>query len=162
MGGRVALGTDCAAGNDDMDMFGEMQAAVLSQSLLLQRDRAMRPELLLRMATLGNAEALGIDRIAGSLEPGKQADLLILRGDVPRMTPLLNPVANTVMCGSESLVDRVVVAGETVVLGGRVLTVDEADVVQRGNAAVARVMERAKVNQPALFGELMRMAPGLQ
>jgi 5-methylthioadenosine/S-adenosylhomocysteine deaminase len=162
MGGRVALGTDCAAGNDDMDMFGEMQAAALSQSLLLQRDRAMRPELLLRTATLGNAEALGIDGIVGSLEQGKQADLLILRADVPRMTPLLNPVANTVMCGSESLVDRVVVAGETVVSGGRVLTVDEADVVQRGNAAVARVMARAKAQQPALFGELMRMAPGLQ
>ncbi len=161
-GGRVALGTDCAAGNDDMDMFGEMQAATLSQSLLLGRDRAMRPDQLLRMATTGNARALGIGHLTGSLEAGKQADLLVLRADVPRMTPLLNPVANVVMCGSESIVERVIVGGQTVVQEGKVLTVNEAEAVRRGTEALRRVMERARTDNPVLFDSLLASAPGLQ
>jgi 5-methylthioadenosine/S-adenosylhomocysteine deaminase len=161
-GGKVALGSDCAAGNDDMDMFEEMRMAAASQSLLLRRDRAMKPDLLLAMATRGNAEALGVGALTGSLEPGKQADLLILRADAPRMTPLLNPVANTVMCGSESVIERVIVAGETVVQDGKVLTVDEAEVVRAGSAAVRRVMERARASNPDLFEFFLRTSPGLQ
>jgi 5-methylthioadenosine/S-adenosylhomocysteine deaminase len=149
LGGRVAIGTDCAAGNDDMEMFGELQAAILSQSLLLGRDRALRPDRLLAMATQGNARALGIDGLTGSLAAGKQADILVLRADVPRMTPMLNPVANVVMCGGESLVDRVIVAGQTVVHAGRVLTIDEAETVRRGTEAVRRVLARAGNSLPA-------------
>lgn len=159
LGGRVALGTDCAAGNDDMDMFGEMRAAAMSQALLTQHDRPLKPDQLLAMATIGNARALGIDGLTGSLEAGKQADILVLRADVPRMTPMLNPVANVVMCGDEAIVERVVVAGETVVQEGRVLSCDEADVVRRGTAAIRRVMERAKAINPDLFSALMANLP---
>jgi len=161
LGGAVAIGTDCAAGNDDMEMFGEMRAAAMAQAIITKRDRAMRPDLLLRMATAGNAAALGLGDQIGSLEAGKQADLLILRSDVPRMTPLLNPVANVVMCGSEAIVDQVIVAGQPVVSGGQVLTVDEAQVVRRGTAAVGRLLERAKAGNPALFENLIKSAPGL-
>lgn len=162
LGAPFALGTDCAAGNDDMDMFGEMQAAIMGQSVLLGRDRALAPATLLQVATAGNAAALGIGHLTGSLEPGKQADLLVLRADVPRMTPLLNPVTNVVMCGSEALVERVLVAGEVMVEQGRLTRVDEAELVRRGTAAVRRVLERARTANPGFFDQLLASAPGLR
>lgn len=161
MGAHVVIGTDCAAGNDDMDMFAEMQAAIMSQSILSGRDRAIGPAKLLEMVTAGNAAGLGIGDLTGSLELGKAADMLVLRADVPRMTPLLNPVTNVVMCGSEALVEQVLVGGEVVVDRGRLTRVDEAEVVRRGSAAVRRLMERAREGNPALFDSFLTSAPGL-
>lgn len=70
-GGRVALGTDSLASNPDLDLLAEAR-------FLWRRHPEVRPDLVLRMATLAGAEALGEGDVAGSLTPGKSADLIVV------------------------------------------------------------------------------------
>lgn len=143
-GVRVALGTDCAAGNDDYDMWEEMRQAIAGQRVLRRRPDVFPPEQVLTMATRGNAAILGLPE-AGVLLPGHLADIVVLRADVPRMQPLLDPVANVVFCASQAEVEMVIVGGQVVVEGGRLATLDEAEVVRRGAAAARRVLQRAGI-----------------
>jgi cytosine/adenosine deaminase-related metal-dependent hydrolase len=74
---------------------------------------------VLRFATLGGAEALGMGSLVGSVEPGKAADLLLLRSDRIHMTPLNDPVAAVVLHAGPADVDTVLVGGEVVKEAGR-------------------------------------------
>ena len=74
---------------------------------------------VLRFATLGGAEALGMDSLVGSIEPGKAADLILLRTDGLHMAPLNDPVAAVVLHAGPADVDTVLVGGEVVKESGR-------------------------------------------
>ena len=74
---------------------------------------------VLRFATLGGAEALGMDSLVGSIEPGKAADLILLRTDGVHMAPLNDPVAAVVLHAGPADVDTVLVGGEVVKESGR-------------------------------------------
>jgi len=74
----VALGTDGAASNNSQDMFEVIKMAALLQRARTQDPHAIAPMQALRIATIDGARALGIDRLVGSLEPGKRADLIML------------------------------------------------------------------------------------
>jgi 5-methylthioadenosine/S-adenosylhomocysteine deaminase len=73
---------------------------------------------VLRFATLGGAEALGLGSVTGSLEPGKAADLILLRTDRLHMAPLNDPVAAVVLHAGPADIDTVLVGGEIVKQGG--------------------------------------------
>ncbi len=87
-GVNVALGTDGAASNNRLDMFQEMRSAALLAKAVAQDPQAMPAQAALRAATLSGARALGIERVAGSIEAGKSADLVAveLRGPARRAT----------------------------------------------------------------------------
>ena len=74
-GVNVALGTDGAASNNDLDMLGEMRTAALLAKAVAQDATAVDAWQALEMATLSGAKALGLDQHIGSLEPGKAADI---------------------------------------------------------------------------------------
>lgn len=77
----VALGTDSLGSNDSLDMFEEMWGAMVTsrRRALQSGERRLAAAEVLHMATLGGARALGLDRVIGSIEPGKRADLLIVQ-----------------------------------------------------------------------------------
>jgi 5-methylthioadenosine/S-adenosylhomocysteine deaminase len=85
----VGIGTDGEKENNNLDMFEEMKFASLLGKLREMDAAALGSWDVLRAATIEGARALGMDRLIGSLEPGKKADIIAVRADTPRMTPFL-------------------------------------------------------------------------
>ena len=127
-GVNVALGTDGAASNNDLDMFGEMRTAALLAKGVAGNPEALPAEVALRMATINGARALGLDGKTGSLEAGKEADIVAVKFDTIETTPVYDPVSHLVYsCGREQVSD-VWIAGRHV-MKNRVLTqLDETDI----------------------------------
>lgn len=121
-GARVGLGSDSMASNDRMDLLGEAVLAARAQAAQVGRADVLSPEAQLRLATLGGAEALGLEREIGTLEAGKQADLAVfpLAPEDVAHDPL-----RTLLRGPRSA-RQVLVAGVERVRDGAVLDLDPA------------------------------------
>jgi 5-methylthioadenosine/S-adenosylhomocysteine deaminase len=125
---KVGLGTDGVASNNSADMFAEMKACALIHKLHTSSPAAMPAAEVLRMATIGAAEALGMEDLIGSIDIGKQADILIAGTCKPHLAPIYDPVSHIVysMCGSD--VNTVIIAG-SVKVENRVLTCFDAPAI---------------------------------
>lgn len=88
---RIGLGSDSVASNNTMDLFEEMRFAVLLQRARSRRHDALTAREALEMATIDGARALGLDAQVGSLEVGKQADLIAVRLDHWNALPSYDP-----------------------------------------------------------------------
>jgi 5-methylthioadenosine/S-adenosylhomocysteine deaminase len=95
-GVNVALGSDSAASNNDLNIFGEMQYAALLAKLFSEDASALPAADALAMATVNGARALGMDDRIGSLETGKQADLIAVDLSQPETQPIYNPLSHLV------------------------------------------------------------------
>lgn len=128
---NVALGTDGAASNNDLDMIGEMRSAAFIGKIAAADAAAVSADTVLRMATLGGAEALGLADITGSLTPGKAADLCALDLSAPETSPTFDPIAAVVYNASREQVTDTWVAGKRLLAERRLTTLDEADILAR-------------------------------
>jgi 5-methylthioadenosine/S-adenosylhomocysteine deaminase len=105
----VALGVDSAASSSRLDLFEEMRSALHVARATRGSVGAMTAATALRMATLNGAEVLGLGRVAGSLEPGKNADFVVLDCSARRHQPIRDPVATVVhTCGPEDVAEVVI------------------------------------------------------
>jgi 5-methylthioadenosine/S-adenosylhomocysteine deaminase len=120
-GANVCLGTDGAASNNRLDLMQEMRTAALLAKAVAHDAEALPAPAALRAATLGGAQALGIDAVAGSIEPGKAADLVAVAIRAPELAPCYDPVSHLVYAAGREHVTHVWVAGEPRVLDGRLL-----------------------------------------
>ncbi|MCB1767883.1 MAG: amidohydrolase family protein, partial [Candidatus Competibacteraceae bacterium] len=93
---HIALGTDGAASNNDLDLFGELRTAALLGKGVASDAAALPAARMLRMATLDGARALGLERETGSLEPGKTADIVAVDLGQPETEPVYHPVSQLV------------------------------------------------------------------
>jgi 5-methylthioadenosine/S-adenosylhomocysteine deaminase len=125
-GVNVALGTDGAASNNDLDMFGEMRTAALLAKGLSGDPTALPAHAALEMATLNGARALGLDAVTGSLLPGKAADMVAVNLDAPATTPVYDPVAQLVYAAGRDQVSHVWVNGRPALDDGQLTRVDAA------------------------------------
>ena len=126
------------------DLFAQMRATISMQhATVFDRKlagksgvpRLMSTRDVIRHATVDGARAAGLGAVTGSLEPGKQADIVMLRADRPNIFPINDPIGAVVWGMDTSNVDRVFVAGRAVMRGG----VLDADVARARNlATVAR------------------------
>src|SRR5688572_6482389 len=91
-GVALGLGTDGAASNNDLDMFEAMRQAAFLHKLISRDPRSVSAKTALEMATIGGARVIGQEKRLGSLEPGKLADLIVVRMDQPRQTPMYDPI----------------------------------------------------------------------
>ena len=128
-GVTVALGTDGAASNNDLDMFEAMRQAAFLHKLETRDPKAIPAPVALEMATLGGARALGLDRQIGSLEPGKRADLIVVGMDRARQTPLYDVISQLVYATHGDDVTTTIVNGRVLMRDRRVLTLDEGTVL---------------------------------
>lgn len=112
---NVALGTDGAASNNDLNMLGEMRTAALLAKVQSENATSVPAHQALRMATLNGAKALGIDQITGSLEVNKAADIVAINLNNIALQPLHNPVSQLVYTDCSSQVTNVWVSGEQLV-----------------------------------------------
>ncbi|HVF35488.1 MAG TPA: TRZ/ATZ family hydrolase, partial [Candidatus Saccharimonadia bacterium] len=123
-GVNVALGTDGCASNNDLDMFGEMRTAALVAKAVAQDASVIDAPTALRMATLNGARALGWESRIGSLEPGKEADVVAVRLDEIETLPIYNVISQLVYACSRSQVAAVWIGGDRRLSGRDVLGLD--------------------------------------
>ena len=141
-GVNVALGTDGAASNNDLDMVQEMRTASLVAKAVARDATAVPAHRAISMATIAGARALGRDEDIGSLVPGKAADLIAVDLGALETQPVYDPASQVAFSASRHLVSDVWVAGRALLRDGALLTVDEA-----------RVLERADVWRRRISGE---------
>ncbi|HHJ12941.1 MAG TPA: TRZ/ATZ family hydrolase [Gammaproteobacteria bacterium] len=130
-GVNVALGTDGAASNNDLDMLGEMRSAALLGKAVAQDAAALPAATVLRMATLNGARALGLAADTGSLEPGKWADIAAIDLSAPETRPVYDPVSQIVYAAGREQVSHVWVGGQKLLDARQLLQLDLADLERR-------------------------------
>ena len=124
---NVALGTDGAASNNDLDMLGEMRTAALLGKAVAADASAVPAMTALRMATINGAKALGLDAICGSLSIGKAADVIAIDLNHLETQPLYCPVSQIVYAASRQQVTDVWVAGRRLLKQRQLTTINSDD-----------------------------------
>lgn len=123
-GVNVALGTDGAASNNDLNLLAEGQTAALLAKGISGDAQAVDAFQVLEMMTINGAHALGLGEIIGSIEPGKQADLCALDLNAPETQPLHHVVSQLIYAASSRQVSDVWVAGKRLLDSGELTTIE--------------------------------------
>ncbi len=140
-GVNVALGTDGAASNNDLDMLGEMRTAALLAKAVARDATALPAHTALRMATLNGAKALGLDARTGSLAPNKYADMAAVDLSGLGTQPVYDPVSQIVYAAGRNLVTDVWVAGKQLVKNRQLTTLDEAAILKKAQTWRDRIRQ---------------------
>jgi len=146
-GGMAALGSDQASGNNCNNVFNEMKLTALFNKIKFRDPTVMPAWEVLRMATIEGARAIGLDDEIGSLEAGKQADLILVDLTAPNISPVMeapvrNIAPNLVYAASGHEVKTVLVAGRVLMRDRQTLTVDEAAVRAEAQAQAEALAHR--------------------
>jgi 5-methylthioadenosine/S-adenosylhomocysteine deaminase len=135
----VALGTDGAASNNDLDMFGEMRSAALLAKSVAGDPTVLPAHAALRMATLDGARALGLGDAIGSISPGKWADLIAVDLGGLEQQPVYDAASTLVYATGRERVTDSWVAGQPLMRDRALLTLDETALVARAGEWRARI-----------------------
>jgi 5-methylthioadenosine/S-adenosylhomocysteine deaminase len=130
----VGIGTDGCASNNDLDLFSEMDSAAKLHKIREMDTTVMDAGTVLKMATIGGAKALGIDKFTGSIEVGKKADIIVVDINKPHLTPMYNPYSLLVYSANGSDVIHSLINGRLVLHDRKLLTIN-----------AGKIMEAAKV-----------------
>ncbi len=125
---NVALGSDGASSNNSLDLFEEMKLAAILQKGVSHDPTAVCASEALKMATLNGAAAQGRSGEIGMVKVGYEADLILLRTDLPHMQPIYHPVSATVYCGRGADVALTMVQGRILYQNGEFQTIDQEKV----------------------------------
>jgi 5-methylthioadenosine/S-adenosylhomocysteine deaminase len=124
------LGTDGSASNNNLDMFGEMDTAAKAAKVFANDPTAISSQTVLKMATSWGSAVAGLDGQIGTIEVGKEADVIIVDAKRPHMRPLYDPISSLVYCAGGSDVRDVIVAGKILVRGHRFLGIEPGDILK--------------------------------
>ncbi|GBC63262.1 amidohydrolase [Desulfonema ishimotonii] len=142
----VGLGTDGCASNNNLDLFQEMDTAAKLHKVHLADPTVMDAETVVRMATIEGAKAIGLDHLIGSIEIGKEADIIILDTAKPHLTPMYAPASHLVYAASGADVRHVIVGGRVVVKARELMTMDLKEVM----AEVIAIAETIQNKNPGI------------
>ncbi len=140
-------------------MFEEMDLAAKLQKVATLDPQALPASAALEMATIRGARALGMEKEIGSLEAGKRADMIVVRLDRPNAVPLYDPISQMVYALKADDVRDVMVNGKPVVRDGKILTLNEAEILQKARGVPgegAGVAQDASVAHGATWGGELR------
>lgn len=129
-GANIAIGTDGAASNNDLDMLAEMQSAAMLGKAVADNAAAVSAETVLQMATINGAKALGIDNITGSLKVGKAADITAIDLNQLETRPLFDPVSQIVYAADRRQVTHVWCNGKALLENRQLQTLDTDQIIQ--------------------------------
>ena len=152
LGGVVGLGSDQAAGNNSHNIFAEMRATAMFAKIASASPLPLPAWQVLRMATIGGAQVLGIDDRVGTIEVGKEADLIMIDLTKPPMAPVVlhparNLVANLVYAETGADVRMTMVAGRVIYRNGVFTRIDQHAYLRAAVAAASRFEERLMADE---------------
>jgi cytosine/adenosine deaminase-related metal-dependent hydrolase len=136
---RIGLGTDSVGSNNSGDLLEEARFGALLQRAVNKDARLCTPDEMLRLLTIDGARALGWESEIGSLEVGKQADLIAISLDGAHNTPHYDPAAAILFSCSARDVILTIVAGRTLYDGQSVTLLDERELLQQARAIQAKL-----------------------
>jgi 5-methylthioadenosine/S-adenosylhomocysteine deaminase len=145
-GVTVGLGTDGPSSGNTLDLFSQMRLFANFHKTYLQDRSAFPAEEIVKLATIGGANVLGLERQIGSIEAGKQADFILVETDSVNMFPIFDPYSALVYSANASNVRDVFIAGKQVVAGKTLVDFDEAQI----RAELAEAMEQCGFKTKAL------------
>lgn len=140
----VSLGSDGAPCNNNLDLFQEMRLAALIQKPRLG-PQALPAEQVFEMATLGGAQALGLEEQVGSIEVGKKADLAILDLERAHALPAQNVYSQLVYSAHSSDVTHTLVDGRILMADRQLLTLDEQSCCRQVAPCLEALLRRAEL-----------------
>jgi cytosine/adenosine deaminase-related metal-dependent hydrolase len=153
-GVNVALGCDGGPSNNDYDLIREMKLAAIIHKAVSNDPLIVPAETVLEMATINGARALGLEQEIGSLEVGKKADFAVINLHRLHTTPSPNPISTLVYAATGGEVEMVVVDGQIVVKQGKLLSMDETEIMKEAqkhaNALYVRAGIEIKPKWPVL------------
>ena len=144
-GVNVTVGTDGAASNNNLDILEEVRFAAMLAKGSSGDPTAVNAIEALDMVTINGAKAMGLEPETGSIETGKQADLCAINLDAIQTKPLHNIYSQIIYAASSSQVTDVWVAGRPLMQGGKLTTIDEAELLEVADGWQARLNDRKSV-----------------
>lgn len=138
---NVALGTDGAASNNDLDMLGELHSATLLAKAVSGMPTALDAHAALYMATLAGARALGLEDETGSLEPGKAADMTAVDLSGVAHQPVYQPASQLLHTCSAAQISDVWVAGRQAVRDRQLIGIEHNTLIARAQAWARRIQQ---------------------
>ena len=141
-GVNVALGTDSAASNNNLNMLEEMQTAALLAKGVANDASAVPAHQALQMATINGARALGIADETGSLKVGKSADIAAVKMNIIGTEPVYNPVSQIVYSSQSSDISDVWISGKQVLKNRRLTQMDEDSIIEKARYWQERISEQ--------------------
>jgi 5-methylthioadenosine/S-adenosylhomocysteine deaminase len=127
----TGLGTDGCASNNNLDLFQEMDLAAKLHKVNTLDPTVMDAQTVLKMATINGAKAIGLETQIGSIEPGKEADLIVIDTEKPHLVPIYNPVSHIVYAARGSDVRDVIVAGKILLRDQNLRTINLEETLER-------------------------------
>ncbi|MBM3790244.1 MAG: amidohydrolase family protein [Acidobacteria bacterium] len=146
-GVTVMLGSDGVAPDRSYDMFRHMFQAMRYHRFYYRDPGVLPPGKVLEMVTIDAARALGMEKELGSLEPGKKADAIIVDMFKPHLYPLHMPAYRVAYFANGNDVDTVIVNGEILMEGRKVLTVNEAEVLNLAQQEAEAALRRTNLHR---------------
>ncbi len=148
LGGNAAIGTDQAPGPGHHNMFQEMRMASVLTKVINKDPTALPPWKSLRLATIGGARVLGLDKSIGSLEVGKQADIITINLTNLNLTPIVekpirNFIPNLVYSTTGNEVDNVIINGNLIISNTQFSNIDEFSIIKEANKRAKIIFENA-------------------
>jgi len=143
-GVALGLGTDGAASNNDLDMFEAMRQAAFLAKHATKDPTAVPAQTALDLATIGGARALAMERLIGSIEAGKRADVITVSMTAARQTPLYDPISHLVYATRGDDVRTTIVNGKILMKDRQVRTLDRATVIADANRLAQKVREAVR------------------
>jgi 5-methylthioadenosine/S-adenosylhomocysteine deaminase len=140
-GVTVGLGTDGAASNNDLNMWGEMRTAALIQKGISFNPTSLPASQAFRMATIEGAKALGLDHLIGSLEVGKRADIAIVDFQRTHLIPFYDYYSHLVYAVDRSDVRDVIINGQVVMRDRELTTIDDIAVLDQAREIREKIMQ---------------------
>ena len=144
-GVNVAIGTDGAASNNDLDMIQELRTAGLLAKGITGDPTAVPAHRALEMATLGGARAIAREHEIGSLVPGKAADIIAIDLSASETRPVYNPISQIVYAASRRQVSHVWVEGKSLLEDGELSTLDEQAILEKADRWQRKITESSSV-----------------
>jgi 5-methylthioadenosine/S-adenosylhomocysteine deaminase len=139
----VGLGTDGCASNNNLDLFTEMDTAAKLHKVHRLDPTVMDAPTVLRMATSEAARVLGLQNRIGSIESGKQADLIVVDTARPHLTPIYDPISHLVYAVRGSDVTHTIINGRVVMQDRQVLTLDLDEVLADARREAEKLKEQS-------------------
>jgi 5-methylthioadenosine/S-adenosylhomocysteine deaminase len=138
---NVGIGTDGAASNNDLNIWEEMDTAAKLHKVFSGDPKVVNAKEAFEMATIRGARALHMERLIGSLEKGKRADLAIVDLDSLNQTPAYNIYSDLVYSTKAGDVQTVIVEGRVIMRDRRLLTLNEDDIKARARVFRTRIIQ---------------------